>query len=84
MNLSSESNPGKEKQIWKNQAPWLQTIFKFVWKHKRPQIYKTVLGKKNRTWRIMLPELRLYYKVTVIKTVWYWQKKTNTEINGIG
>jgi len=32
----------------------------------------------------MLPELRLYYKVTVIKTVWYWQKKTNTEINGIG
>ena len=56
-----------------------QIISQFVCRYKKTQIAKGILRKKNGTGRINLPDCRLYYKATVIKTVWCWHKDKNID-----
>lgn len=52
-----------------------KSILKCIWRSKIPQVANTIFKKKNKVGRLTLPKFKTYYKATVFKRVWYWQKK---------
>ena len=54
-------------------------IFTIYMEAQKTQISKAVLRKKKGAGGISLSDFKLYYKATVIKTVWYWHKNRNID-----
>ena len=44
-----------------------------------PEKAKEILKNRNATRRIILSDFRLYYKVIVMKTLWYWYRNRNID-----
>jgi ubiquinone/menaquinone biosynthesis C-methylase UbiE len=45
----------------------IEKILKFLWRHTRPQVVKTILSKKNKDDDIILPDFKIYYSNIIIK-----------------
>lgn len=54
-------------------------ILKCIWKHWGPRVAILILTMKNRGRGLPLPDLKIYYKATVLRTAWDWHKERNKD-----
>ena len=52
-----------------------RVILKFIWKgKKKTRTSKTILNNKRMAEAVTIPDLKLYFRVIVIKTAYYWYR----------
>jgi hypothetical protein len=56
-----------------------KTVVKYIWKHKRTQIAKTILSKMSNARGTTISDIKPYYRAITIITTLYWHKNRQKE-----